>query len=147
MAICEMCGKDTKLVLAEVDGAELNICSGCAKYGTVKRAPRNYHPQYKPGRKEEPEFKIVNNYSALIREARELKGMKREDFAKFLNEKESLVAKWEQGSLKPRLDVAKRVGKVLKIGLVEREIETKPPILKKGKSEGFTLGDFIKKRR
>jgi ribosome-binding protein aMBF1 (putative translation factor) len=64
-----------------------------------------------------------------------------------LSEKESVVAKWESGSFKPRVDIARRIGKILKLKLTEK-IEENDEIMesKKIKSEGFTLGDFIKKR-
>ena len=152
MALCEMCGKESQLILAEIEGGELNVCSGCVKYGTVqKKAPgKAFVPARKSFSKQQtPEFKVVSNYSDLIRSARECKSLKQEDFAKFLNEKESILTKWESGSLKPRLDVAKRLEKVLGIKLVERD-EVKSVDLgkkKKGGSEEFTLGDFIKVRK
>ena len=150
MPICEMCGKEARLVLAEIEGGELKVCPGCTKYGTVKRSVNV--KTFVPGKKkfskiEMPEFRVVENYSDLIRSVRESKKMKQEDFAKFLNEKESILAKWESGGLKPRLDVARRLEKILGIKLVERD-EVKPVKLEKKKTgEDFTLGDFIKIRK
>jgi putative transcription factor len=149
MALCEMCGKESQLILAEIEGGELNVCSGCVKYGTVQKKThnKNFVPVRKNFSKQNtPEFKVVGNYSDLLRSARENKGMKQEDFAKFLNEKESIFTKWESGSLKPRLDVARRLERVLGIKLVERDeiksVDSEKK--KKGGSDEFTLGDFIK---
>jgi len=152
MPICEMCGRESQLVLAEVEGGELNVCSGCLKYGTRKKNVNSGMNHSVPGKKfakiERIEFKVVNNYSNLIRSARESKNLKQEDFAKFLNEKESILTKWESGNLKPRLDVARRLERVLGIRLVERDVIGKVEKQEKQKAAAeFTLGDFIKTRK
>ncbi len=153
MALCEMCGKESRLILAEIEGGELRVCPGCAKYGTIKKkteVKEFVHKKQQFAKKDLPELKVVSNYSSLIRSARESKGMKQEDFAKFLNEKESILTKWESGSLKPRLDVARRLEKILGIRLVERDVLDKAELEKKKKGSGsneFTLGDFIKVRK
>ncbi|MBU0459647.1 MAG: TIGR00270 family protein [Nanoarchaeota archaeon] len=150
MPLCEMCGKDERLVLAEIEGGELNVCSNCVKYGTVKKKVEL--KQFRSGFQQRPtpdrpQYKIVSNYAVLIRGSREKKGMKQEEFAKFLNERESIVSKWEQGHLIPRIDVARRIGKILGINLVELETEGEKVEVKKGKSNEFTLGDFVKMRK
>ena len=92
--------------------------------------------------------KIVSNYAQLIRSAREAKQMKQEDFAKFLNEKESILAKWESGSLKLRLDVARKLEKVLGVKLLEKDESEEIKLDNKKKvADGFTLGDFVKVRK
>tara|TARA_Y100000310_G_C20643596_1_gene795322 strand:+ start:1132 stop:1590 length:459 start_codon:yes stop_codon:yes gene_type:complete len=150
MALCEMCGKESNLISAEVDGADLKVCSGCAKFGKVKKNFHSRPAQFKNkfNRQKGPEYKIVNNFSSLLSSARNKKGMDREEFSKFLNEKESVVAKWEQGSLKPRVNTARRLGKILDLKLTEKDVDAKDVELKKSKSsDSFTLGDFIKVRK
>ena len=149
MSTCDMCGKETNLVQAEIDGAELKVCSNCSKYGLIKKKIREqtYKPRF-ANKKTQPDFKIVNNYSFLIKQARESKGLKQEDFAKFLNEKESMVTKWENGSLRPRLNIARKLERVLGVKLVEKDEKKSFAEDKKKKiSSGFTLGDFIKVRK
>jgi putative transcription factor len=148
MAVCEMCGQDSYLRLVNVDGAELNVCKNCAKYGEVKKkkvfknpANNNFH------KKDQKEFRIVNNFSSLIRSAREKKNISQEDFAKSINEKESIVAKWEHGDLKPRLSIARKLGKILGLRLIEEDKVVDAELEKKKKADGFTLGDFIKVRK
>ena len=100
-------------------------------------------------KKDEPEFKLVNNYSSLLRSSRGSKNLSQEDFAKLLNERGSIVAKWESGTLKPRVDIARKLSKLLNITLVvkdEKKVFDKAISKKKGE-EGFTLGDFIKVRK
>src|SRR3989338_3455907 len=113
MPICEMCGREAPLLLAEVEKVELKVCANCAKYGKVKPTPLSYlsrNPSKKSPEKEPPQDKIVDDYSLLLRQAREKMALTQEDFAKFLNEKVSSVTKWEQGHLKPSLDQARRIG-------------------------------------
>ena len=150
MSLCEMCGKESRLVLADIEGGELKVCSGCAKYGVIKKSSNaniKYSFKSKSVKNEGPQFKVVGNFSVLIRSAREKREMKQEEFAKFLNEKESIVAKWEQGSLKPRINVARRVGKVLGINLVVKDEIGDKVEIKKIKSDEFTLADFVKVRK
>ena len=151
MALCEMCGKEARLVLADVEGGELRVCSNCTKYGVVKKSVGGGYTgrafKSKTKRDEGPQFKVVDDYPTLIRIAREKRGMKQEDFAKFLNERESIVSKWEQGSLKPRLDVARRISKLLRINLIVKDEVADKVEIKKGKSSEFTLADFVKVRK
>ena len=149
MALCEMCGKESRLVLADIEGGELRVCSNCVKYGVIKKGSRNINVFFKSksAREEGPQFKVVDNLSDLIHSARDKRKMTQEDFSKFLNEKESIVAKWEQGTLKPRIGIARRVGKVLGINLIEKDEVTDKVEIKKGKSSEFTLADFVKVRK
>ncbi len=147
MPSCELCGKEALLVVAEIEGGEVEVCPGCAKYGVVKR--RAGKPQVLPQplpKPEEPEYGIVADYALLIRSARELKGMTQEDFAKLLSEKESILAKWEAGTLKPSIETARKLEKKLGIRLIELD-ETISVKLDKGRSDELTLGDFVKVRK
>ena len=150
MAQCEMCGKETNLVKADVEGVELNVCSACSKYGTVKKkfsshtGPRGKSNfKHKQFRKEKPELRIVHNYSSLIRSTREAKSMTQEDFAKLLNERESVVAKWESGNLRPNLNVARKLERKLGVVLIENDKKSTDKVELKKKKDSFTLGDFI----
>ena len=148
MSLCEMCGKEGKIVQADIEGVDMGVCPGCSKYGQVKKTPVNrFRQSPKRFRRNEPNFVIVENFASLIKSARDSRSMTQEEFAKFLNEKESLLAKWEQGTLKPGLDTARRLEKNLGIKLVKREEEKKANVLVKKKSDEFTLGDFIKIRK
>lgn len=146
-----MCGKFAELIEAEVEGVNLKLCPGCLKYGTVrKRFEGGSASGYKRdfSRSREQEFKIVDNYASLIRGAREYKGWNQEDFAKFLNERESIVAKWENGILKPFIDVARQLERKLGIVLVIKDEDAEQvKVDQKGKNDELTLGDFIKVKK
>ena len=65
---------------------------------------------------EEPEEEIirlvVGDFATRVRKAREKLGLKQEDFAKKIKEKESIVHKLETGEFKPNLDLAKKLEKI-----------------------------------
>ncbi|HLC90492.1 MAG TPA: multiprotein bridging factor aMBF1 [Candidatus Nanoarchaeia archaeon] len=148
MAVCEMCGNTGNLLSVEVEGVEMQVCNNCSKYGKAKARESNYHSSRPVQLKSEmPDVKIVDNYAFLLRRAREQKNMSQEEFAKLLNEKESIVAKWEQGTLKPRVELANRIGRILKINLLEKDDPGAVAMEKKSGSGELTLGDFIKVRK
>src|SRR3989344_3249116 len=146
MASCDMCGKQGGLVTAEVEGVDMNVCPNCSQYGTVKRRADYVHVPQKRIHKEQP-FRVTANYASLLRQVREKQGLSQEDFARFLQEKESIVAKWEQGRMQPSVDVARRLEKTLGVMLVEEELEQAFVQEKIPKGDGFTLGDFMKVRK
>ena len=147
MAQCEMCGKSTELVLADIEGVELKVCDNCSRFGTIRKRvdTRRFTPQ--PEKPEGPQFKVVDNYASLLRSVREKKSLTQEEFAKLLQEKESVLAHWEAGSAKPQIDTASRVGKILGINLIEQDITAAMKIESNKKADELTLGDFIKVRK
>ncbi len=147
MGNCEMCGKSTELVVADIEGVDLKVCTGCARFGTIRQ--KSFSPKAMPKSPlpEGPSFKVVDDYGSLLHSAREKKGMTQEEFAKFLNEKESVVAHWEAGKVKPGIDAAKRIGMILGIEFLEREEIVAAKVESSKKKDELTLGDFIKVRK
>ncbi|MCK4589189.1 MAG: TIGR00270 family protein [Nanoarchaeota archaeon] len=152
MPNCEMCGQETELVNAEIEGIEMTVCQNCARFGQVKDIPKEKiatlkKTNQKPMRSEphlEVTESIIPDYPKKIREAREQLGLKQEDFAKKINEKESLLHKMETGSFKPSLSLARKLEKLLGIKLIQ-QIEEEKFTTAKTSSEGLTIGDLIKK--
>ena len=69
--------------------------------------------------------------------------MTQKDFAKALNERESIIKKLEGGMYCPPLSLAHKLEKLLKINLVKQEEEdiNEP---RKGKRDGpLTIGDIL----
>lgn len=148
-----MCGTTTEaLYTAVIENVEMKVCRDCVKYGKVISAPREpvktikRRPQ--PVREEEPETLklVVEDYPSKLKSRREQLGMSQKDFAKHINEKESVVHSLERGSLKPSLELARKLEKKLGVRLIEEHTETRTPT-SSSKSESFTLGDFIKIRK
>ena len=150
MVICEMCGKAAELIKAEIEGVDLNVCNKCSKFGKAKQPLRSFH-SYHPRqaqKQESPSYKIVDNFAQQIRAAREKNNLNHQDFARLLNERESIVAKWEHGDLKPPVNLAEKLGKKLGLKLIEKDEEKAVELEKQKKNqEEFTLGDFIKVRK
>jgi putative transcription factor len=153
---CDMCGKDVsdyELTNAIIEGTKLRVCDKCSKFGKVLKSPLNSFnrnndktPQFKQI-KTEPEYEemIVENYSEIIKSAREKKNIKQEDFANLINEKESLIHKIETGHMEPNIKMARKIEKFLGITLIkEVELGGSINISKDKKFTSLTIGDIIK---
>ena len=147
-----MCGKEDRLFKTEVEGTQLNVCKDCSKYGKIISSVRIEVEEEKKTEKvskkvKEPEkdmaFVIVEDYADRIKKRREKLGIKQEDFAKKISEKESLVHKIETGHFEPSISLAMKIERFLKIKLIEQYEENH---LKKAEkeSDGFTIGDILK---
>tara|TARA_Y100000310_G_scaffold212686_1_gene213557 strand:+ start:186 stop:647 length:462 start_codon:yes stop_codon:yes gene_type:complete len=147
---CEICGKTGNLFRTVIEDAELKVCEICSSLGKVlgkvpvmypskERTTSTITTQNQP---EEVEL-LVENFNDLIKNSRESQGMTQKEFAKKINEKESIVHKIETGSIKPSIQIARKLEKTLNIKLIEKyqeeykSTETKEP-------EDLTIGDLIK---
>ena len=164
-----MCGETIRGApkLVRVEGAELQVCSKCEKYGTevqqvrrtdlvrptVSKAGSARAPAAAPSayRKRDMfdfiEGDIVDDYHERIKRARLEKGLSQKDLALQMKEKEHLIQKIENHDLIPEENVRKKLEKVLGIRLIdapETEVEKKVP-----GSLAPTLGDLtiIRKAR
>ena len=142
MTVCEMCGKDTELFRAIVEGSELTVCASCGKYGKMLQKPVMHAAKAAVQKAPEPSEVVVSDYAQRIRSAREKSGMTQKEFALKLNEKESIIHKLENGLFVPPIDLAKKLERLLRIKLVEIEQEEKPEAAKKS-SGPLTIGDII----
>lgn len=148
MGSCEMCGKVAPLQQALVEGVNLAVCSACLAYGKPKVRSDAPAGRQKPNIPEGPSYSVVPDFSFRLKRAREARKMTQKEFAAVLRERESVVANWEQGTVRPSLDVARRLEKQLGFLLVEEDHEsTAISSSKKKCSDGLTLGDFMKTAR
>lgn len=145
--LCDMCGSSGSMFKAEVEGAVLTVCQNCSRFGKILGVVKQHEVekirQKKAEEKPEAMDIIVDNYAEKIRKGREELGLTQKDFAKKLNEKESLIHQLESGNFHPNIELAKKLQKALGIKLIE-EYEEKHEELRHEKAEGFTIGDFIK---
>ena len=156
MPACEMCGKYASLVKVKIEGAELDVCDDCARFGTIisrpkpiltKNIPQGRTPVMLPKRKENLEI-ITSDYAQKIKNAREKLELTQEEFSKKLNERESIMQKIESGHFKPSIEQARKLEKELHINLIENFEDGEVPVAAHEKrDEGFTLGDFVKKKK
>jgi len=138
---CDLCGKDTQLCRAIVEGTELNVCASCAKMGKLMSRPQFRQTRSAPIA-ETIEI-LISGFGKKIRDARERKGLTQKEFAAMLNEKESIIQKIENETFKPTIEKAKRFEKILGIKLIGEE-EATPVKMAKDKSGPLTIGDLIK---
>lgn len=143
-----MCGHDAPLLLlTNVEGSHLSLCKGCASYGKVIKVLRSPIEVSKKQvqKKALPQLveTVIDGFNEHIKSAREKMGLKQEELAKKLNEKESLVHALETGHHVPNLELAKKLERHLSIRITETVAEEAVvPSVKK--SDSYTLGDFIK---
>jgi len=147
-----MCGKEDRLFKTEIEGTELNVCKVCSRYGKIIAPVRvEVKEEKKPKKviekvkeiKKDVTFAIVDDYANIIKKAREKLGIKQEDFAKKISEKESLVHKIETGHFEPSIGLAMKIERFLKIKLIE-QYEESHINKKEVESDGFTIGDILK---
>ena len=90
---------------------------------------------------------IKDGYGLMIKKTRERLGLKQEELAQKIAEKESIIHKLESGKIRPSMKLAKKLERFLEIKLVEMEEEEESPIVPKGTGGGFTIGDMIKVKK
>jgi putative transcription factor len=138
-------------VTARVEGVTMNVCRECSRFGTVLKTfvvPVKEKEQKKKEAatvEKKPEIVevVVTDFPRRIRQAREKTGLKPEDFAKTIAEKESVVLHLEAGKMIPNLALAKKLERALHITLIER-VEEKDEQLAPTSGGTMTLGDLIK---
>ena len=156
---CELCGATIhgppKTV--RIEGALLEVCAQCAKYGTEVQMPKKAEGRGKPvaGRPAPVaapvrrrrdvldliEGEIVDDYGARIRTARMERGWSQKDLAMELKEKELLIKKIEKGDLIPEDALRIKLERTLNIRLIDTAEETSEK--QKGGRVVPTLGDVI----
>ncbi len=148
-----MCGSEKELFKTLIEESELNVCKECSKYGKIISAVKK--PEIE--KKQKKEYRvltfpnkeiiqiIVSDYAEKIKKKREQFGLKQEDFAKKINEKESLIHKIETGHFEPSITLARKIEKFLKITLVQ-QYEEEYKKIENPKTDRFTIGDFLDKK-
>jgi len=120
---CQICGKNfQKLNKIELEGTVVSVCERCMRFGKVVEKKVDYqemkrYVSFKP--LVENEVTFVPKYGELIRKRREANGLTRIDFAKRINEKESVIKRIEEEGMEPDEELAKRIENFLKIKLTE----------------------------
>ena len=148
---CDMCGKETDLVVALIEGTELTVCKECASFGKIlrKAKPTVRHEEKKKPKVKLPERQIIETivpgYGRIIKKKREELGLKQEDFARKINEKVSLIHNIESEHFEPSINLARKIERFLKIKLVEQfEEQLSGKSKKLTSTDEMTIGDIIK---
>lgn len=147
---CDMCGSEEQLYRCRVEDTVLNVCKGCSSYGEVvgkesQEAREKTSKKAKPKKQPEIIEVVREDYSNILKNIREKKGLKQEELAKKLAEKASLIQNLESGHMKPSIPLAKKLEKFFNINLIESyEEKQKKEASPEGSDEKMTIGDMIK---
>ncbi|MEN3048474.1 MAG: helix-turn-helix domain-containing protein [Candidatus Caldarchaeales archaeon] len=89
-------------------------------------------------------YELVEDYGEVVRRAREAKFLTREQLAELVGEKASTIRRIENGELRPSMEMARKLEKVLKVKLlVESTDEVLEKALRKASKQVPTLGDML----
>lgn len=157
--LCELCGAEVPRTRdVAIEGTVLSVCGNCAKFGdavmasSVRRTtmppliserldarkrrltPRDVYAEAGPE-------ELTEDFAERIRRARESRGWRQADLGAKINEKASVIAKLESGTMTPNDALVRKLEKELGIKLKERL----QPVAGKAQaaSQAMTLGDFI----
>lgn len=159
---CEMCGSPTpNTITVIIEGSKLNICNSC--YLKVKKNAKVVEdvPLKKIGNERAlkrpqiskkgnvnsakrasvaEDYEIDENYSTIIKEARERLGYTPKELADKLKTQENVIRRFETGKLRPTIEQARTLEKILKVKLIvplSSDVE-----LENQENNGLTLGDI-----
>jgi putative transcription factor len=157
---CETCGKhfiEGKRV--KIEGCIATVCNDCARYGQVVGDVRPHvepprKPVIAPVSKAAPTLSKVlaaelsvptlkEDYGKVIKKAREKRALKMEDFAKMLNESESLMHRIESGKFEPADSLAHKIESILRVKLFEKSSSMILAGGGHGANKDLTLGDVV----
>lgn len=141
-----------------IEGSTLAVCPNCARFGVEVNAPpprrRNVPPAiadrlearrrrmtprdvYTQGGEEE----LALDYADRIRAGREARGWRQVDLGAKINERATVIAKLESGTMVPNDDLIRRLERALEIKLKEKAPTAS--VKKAGTREALTLGDLL----
>ena len=154
---CDMCGKETQLYVATVEGAKMQLCKECSSYGkvfgNVKTKEEKIQEEQRikqildKGTKSrfkdfETHETLATNFGQIIRKKRESLQITQEEFAKMLNIKMSEIHHMEHGDFRPPIELAKRIEKALKVTLIVADKSDEK--MEHISSGPLTIGDLLK---
>ena len=157
--LCELCGAAvprTKDVA--IEGTILSVCTNCARFGDEVATPAVRRTSMPPviaqrlearRRRQTPrdvyentgEEELADDFSLRIRRAREARGWKQADLGAKINEKASVIAKLESGTMTPGDALVRKLERELAVKLREK---VEPVAMKRQPSRPpVTLADLV----
>ena len=153
---CEVCGAEIRgePYYRIIEGGRMTVCGRCARFGTtdwdpsrpqVRRTSVRPAPRRPRNELEAAEvMELVADYGIMIKKARQKKGLSVEDFARMINEKESVVKNLEREEFTPDPKLVRKIRNTLHVELFEApEMGTRTQVTSRPTS-GRTLGDLLK---
>ena len=120
---CEVCGRPLEGASSKVtiDGAVLMVCPRCAGRGRPYRPPPSLRSRLSPRpsrRPRAPELEVDPRSGAMVKQARERRGMTQEQLGRAINVKASVISLVESGKVRPDLVLAGTLSRYLKVELL-----------------------------
>lgn len=153
---CEVCGAEIRgePYYRIIEGGRMTVCGRCARFGTtdwdpsrpqVRRTTARPAPRRPRNELEAAEvMELVEDYGIKIKKARQKKGLSVEDFARMINEKESVVKNLEREEFTPDSKLVRKIKNTLQVDLLEApEAVTRTQVASRPTS-GRTFGDLLK---
>jgi putative transcription factor len=140
---CELCGKESKLAKAKVEGVVVSVCENCASFGERVLEAKPVQMREKPKIVIE-ESVIDPKFAEKIKNARESMKLTREQLAEKIKEKLSVIEHIEHG-MRPTDIVAKKIERLFGIKLLG--YSGKEYIQPAQKPAELTLGDVVEIRQ
>lgn len=144
---CELCGNKEVSISAEIEGVVLRVCAPCGRFGKVLSKPLQQTIMKRDAQQRTSVVEVIetmmDDYAIKIKQAREKRNMNQEEFARFLNERESTLQKIETGKQLPDIETAKKLEKQLQIKLVEKITLDSTTRSQKNMGSSLTIGDLL----
>jgi putative transcription factor len=149
---CEVCGSEIRGPphYKIIEGGRMTVCARCAGYGSRDWDPRQRRaPVRRPRQRPRSEveaaegLEVVEDYGEKIRKARQKRRLTVEEFAKQIQEKESVIKKLEKEELTPDRNLIRKLRNALGVELLVVGETASAPVMGKP-SRGRTLGDIMK---
>jgi putative transcription factor len=125
MSYCELCGSQItgEVIPIVVENVPMKVCRPCSKHGK-QAVSKKTEKKPKPV-KEMFTFKLPSvkeDYSRLIKDARERLGLTQDELGSKIAEQGTVVKLLEQSKFKPDQELAKKLEEVLGISLIEEGV-------------------------
>lgn len=177
MVQCELCGTETDSpTKIKVEGAELQVCSNCADFGTEvessesssststkystdssdttsttassgQTSSRSYSSSSQRNDMFDSVDELAQDYDKQLRQAREDRGLSQAELAKQINEKASLIRKVERGDTLPSDDLQDKLEDFFDISLsAGGNDEGSTDWQGSSGTDGYTLGDVVERK-
>ncbi|MEM1684541.1 MAG: helix-turn-helix domain-containing protein [Nanopusillaceae archaeon] len=137
--ICEICGTRKASKKVSLEGTIINVCENCFKGLKIKSEIIKYDKSAYNSKKIEIDFSIEeefvdDDFYKKLKKYREEKNLKQKDMAKLLGIKEGFYKSLEEGKIKPSIELAKKIEKIIGEKIIKKE-----KIEKEDKKDKFNI--------
>ncbi len=137
---CEICGAfEENLFKTEVEGAVMNLCKNCSKYGKVVEFSVQVNNQVQ--REVESESRLKYDYLNEIKHALKERGFSVEEVAEMTGFSPKDIKKVVNGEMPPDKNITAKLEKLLNISLYEVDFVS-DSAFKKG-TDKLSFGDVV----